>query len=132
MNGSNGWNFGLAVRQATCRRRPRSAGPSSNPTCLVRLNYYDEHYDERGRIGGVDGGAPTKLLDPTTFIDAELGYNMNENVRLTFGLVNAFDAHIDTIAAPYADRLSVGLPYARRTAANFEGASWYLRSTFAW
>ena len=99
---------------------------------LVRLNYYGEHYDERGRIGGVDGGAPTKLLDPTTFIDAELGYDMNENVRLTFGFVNLFDAYIDTIAEPFANRLNVGLPYARRTAANFEGGSWYLRSTFTW
>ena len=99
---------------------------------LVRLNYYGEHYDERGRIGGVDGGAPTKLLDPTTFIDAELGYDMNENVRFTFGFVNLFDTYIDTIAEPFANRLNVGLPYARRTAANFEGGSWYLRSTFAW
>ena len=99
---------------------------------LVRLNYYGEHYDERGRIGGVDGGAPTKLLDPTTFIDAELGYDMNENLRFTFGFVNLFDTYIDTIAEPFANRLSVGLPYARRTAANFEGGSWYLRSTFAW
>ena len=99
---------------------------------LVRLNYYGEHYDERGRIGGVDGGAPTKLLDPTVFIDGELGYDMSENLRFTFGLVNAFDTYIDVIDEPYANRLSVGLPYARRTAANFEGGSWYLRSTFVW
>lgn len=99
---------------------------------LLRLNYYGEHYDERGRIGGVDGGAPTKLLDPTTFVDAELGYDMNENIRLTFGFVNVFDTYIDTIAEPFANRLNVGLPYARRTAANFEGGSWYLRSTFTW
>lgn len=99
---------------------------------LVRLNYYGEHYDERGRIGGVDGGAPTKLLDPTVFIDGELGYDMSENLRFTFGLVNAFDTYIDVIDEPFANRLNVGLPYARRTAANFEGGSWYLRSTFVW
>lgn len=99
---------------------------------LLRLNYYGEHYDERGRIGGVDGGAPTKLLDPTVFIDGELGYDMSENLRFTFGLVNAFDTYIDLIDEPFANRLNVGLPYARRTAANFEGGSWYLRSTFVW
>ena len=99
---------------------------------LLRLNYYGEHYDERGRIGGVDGGAPTKLLDPTVFIDGELGYDMSENLRFTFGLVNAFDTYIDVIDEPFANRLNVGLPYARRTAANFEGGSWYLRSTFVW
>ncbi len=99
---------------------------------LLRLNYYGEHYDERGRIGGVDGGAPTKLLDPTVFIDGELGYDMSDNLRFTFGLVNAFDTYIDVIDEPFANRLNVGLPYARRTAANFEGGSWYLRSTFVW
>ena len=35
----------------------------------------------------------------------------------------------NVIEAPYANRLSVGLPYARRTAANFEGGSWYLRAS---
>ena len=99
---------------------------------LVRVNYYGEHYDERGRIGGVDGGAPTKLLGSTTFVDAELGFDMNENVRLTLGGANIFDTYIDTIDEPYANRMNVGLPYARRTAANFEGGSWYLRSTVRW
>ena len=31
---------------------------------LLRLNYYGEHYDERGRIGGVDGGAPDQAARP--------------------------------------------------------------------
>ena len=99
---------------------------------LLRVNYYGEHYDERGRIGGVDGGAPTKLLGATTFVDAELGFDMTENLRLTLGGSNVFDTYIDVIGEPYANRLNVGLPYARRTAANFEGGSWYLRSTFVW
>ena len=34
--------------------------------------------------------------------------------------------------APYASRLNAGLPYARRTAANFEGGSWCLRVTYHW
>ena len=99
---------------------------------LLRVNYYGEHYDERGRIGGVDGGAPTKLLGATTFVDAELGFDATENLRFTLGGSNIFDTYIDVIGEPYANRLNVGLPYARRTAANFEGGSWYLRSTFVW
>ena len=100
---------------------------------LARVNYYGPHYDERGRIDGVDGGAPTKRLGSSTFLDIELGYDHSENLRFTLGGVNVLDAYIDTMSdAPYANRLSVGLPYARRTAANFEGGSWYLRSTYRW
>ena len=99
---------------------------------LVRVNYYGEHYDERGRIGGVGGGAPTKLLGATTFVDLELGMDFSESLRFTLGAVNAFDTYIDTIDDPYANRMNVGLPYARRTAANFEGGSWYLRTSYSW
>ena len=99
---------------------------------MVRVNYYGEHYDERGRIDGVDGGAPTKLLSSTVFVDAELGFDFSDNLRLTFGASNLFDEYIDVIAAPYANRLNVGLPYARRTAANFEGGSWYLKAGYRW
>ena len=99
---------------------------------MLRLNYYGEHYDERGRIGGVDGGAPTKLLSSTVFVDAELGFEYGDGMRFTLGASNIFDAYIDVIDAPYANRQNVGLPYARRTAANFEGGSWYLRGTYRW
>ena len=99
---------------------------------MLRLNYYGEHYDERGRIDGVDGGAPTKLLSSTLFVDAELGFEFSDEMRFTLGASNLFDAYIDVIDTPYANRLNVGLPYARRTAANFEGGSWYLRGSYRW
>ena len=99
---------------------------------MVRLNYYGEHYDERGRIDGVDGGAPTKRLSSTVFVDAELGFEFSDAMRFTVGATNIFDEYIDVIDAPYANRLNVGLPYARRTAANFEGGSWYLRGSYRW
>ena len=99
---------------------------------MVRVNYYGEHYDERGRIKGVDGNAPTKLLGSTVFVDAELRYDLNDSTRIAFGGTNIFDEYIDVIGPPYANRLNVGLPYARRTAANFEGGSWYLRATHRW
>ena len=39
-----------------------SAGTSADAgwTLLLRLNYLGSHYDERGRINGVDGGPPTR------------------------------------------------------------------------
>ena len=99
---------------------------------MVRLNYYGEHYDERGRVDGVDGGPPTKLLSPSVFVDAEVGFDYSNDMCFTLGATNIFDEYIDVIDAPYANRLNVGLPYARRTAANFEGGSWYLRASYRW
>lgn len=98
---------------------------------MLRVNYYGDHYDERGRIGGVDGGAPTKKLGATTFVDVEFRYDINAQAGITLGASNIFDEYVDEIKAPYANRLSVGLPYARRTAANFEGGSWYLRGSYS-
>ena len=99
---------------------------------MVRANYYGEHYDERGRIRGVDGNAPTKLLGSTVFVDLELRYDVNDHTRLALGGTNVLDEYPDVIGPPYANRLNVGLPYARRTAANFEGGSWYLRASYHW
>ncbi len=110
------------------------ADTSLNPQwdLMVRINYYGEHYDERGRIRGPDGNAPTKRLSATVFVDAELGFDFSENLQFTLGGVNIFDEYIDVIDEPFANRLNVGLPYARRTAANFEGGSWYLRASYSW
>lgn len=99
---------------------------------MTRTNYYGEHYDERGRIDGVDGNAPTKLLEPVVFIDVELSYELDDSFEVVLGFNNVFDTYIDEIDDPYANRQNVGLPYARRTAANFEGGSWYLTGTYRW
>ncbi|MCY3885694.1 MAG: TonB-dependent receptor [Gammaproteobacteria bacterium] len=100
---------------------------SDNATLMIRANYFGEHYDERGRIGGNPG---TKLLDPTLFFDMEIRYDVTEDFRMTLGFVNVFDSYVDeikdTVTIKYANRQNVGLPYARRTAANFEGGSAYI------
>ena len=99
---------------------------------LARINYYGAHYDERGRIGGVDGGAPTQKVGATVFVDLELSYQLDPCWRLTAGASNAFDEYVDEVGPPNANRQNVGLLYPRRTAANFEGGSWYLRAVYAW
>ena len=99
---------------------------------LVRVNFYGGHYDERGRIDGVDGGPPTKRVGPTVFVDLEFGYQVSDALRVTMGASNAFDEYVDEVGPPYANRQNVGLPYPRRTAANFEGGSWYLRAVYGW
>ena len=93
---------------------------------MARANFYGEHFDERGTINAaVD---PSAEIDSTIYVDVELGYQMTENVKLTLGAVNVFDEFIDKIGAGNANRLSVGLQYPRRSAANYEGGSYYLRA----
>jgi len=97
---------------------------------LARLNYYGSHWDERGRIGAdVD---PSAEIGSTVYFDAELGFQMTDNFRLAAGAVNIFDSFIDEIGPPNSNRLSVGLQYPRRSAANYEGGAWYLKGTYSW
>ncbi len=97
---------------------------------LVRFNYYGSHYDERGEINApVD---PSAKIGSTVYVDAELGYQFNDNFKLALGAVNIFDEYVDKVFPPNANRLSVGLEYPRRSAANYEGGQWYLRGTFYW
>ncbi|NVJ96533.1 MAG: TonB-dependent receptor [Alphaproteobacteria bacterium] len=95
---------------------------------LVRANFYGKHWDERGTQD--DAVQPSKLVGETVFFDFEVGYQVNDNLRVVGGLSNAFDSYPDRIGDEYANRLSVGLPYPRRSAANYEGGSWYLRASY--
>lgn len=97
---------------------------------LLRLNYYGDHFDERGTIGAaVD---PSAEIESTIYVDLEFGYAFTENFKLIAGGVNILDEFIDEIGPPNANRLSVGLQYPRRSAANYEGAAWYLKGIYAW
>jgi len=96
---------------------------------LLRANYYGTHYDERGRINAAV--KPSAKIGAVVYFDVELGYQMTENLRLRVGASNIFDTFVDKIGPPNANRLSVGLPYPRRSAANYEGGSWYLGATYA-
>ena len=109
-----------------------SAGTSADAgwTLLLRLNYLGSHYDERGRINGVDGGPPTRKISSTIFFDAEFGYELYDGLTLVLGAANLFDEYADWIGPPWANRLDVGLPFGRRTAANYEGGSWYARLNY--
>ena len=107
-----------------------STANGSGWNLLLRLNHLGSHYDERGRIGGVDGGPPTRKIGSTLFLDAEFAYEIADDLTLTVGAANLFDVYADRIGPPWANRLDVGLPYGRRTAANYEGGSWYARMNY--
>jgi len=93
---------------------------------LTRANYYGTHYDERGTIGASTN--PSAEIAATLYVDLELGYQMTENVMVAVGAINVFDQFVGEIHAPNANRDSVGLQYPRRSAANYEGGSFYVRS----
>ncbi len=96
---------------------------------MARVTFYGEHYDERGRIN--DTVNPSAEIDATYYVDLELGYQATENLRFALGGVNVFDEFVDEIGPPNANRISVGLPYPRRSAANYEGGSWYLKGVYS-
>ena len=105
---------------------------------MVRANYYGSHYDQRGTI---DGSSPSAKLGSVVFVDLELGYNFNDNLRFLVGASNVFDEFVEKIrptdtcgsqGLTCANRWSQGMPYARRAAANYEGGSWYVRAGYSW
>ena len=87
---------------------------------------HGEHHDERGSF---DAGTKA-TIDSIVYIDAEIGYQLNEDLKLKFGFANIFDSYINTIDEPFSNRQSVGLEYPRRSAANYEGGSWYLTASY--
>ncbi len=95
---------------------------------MARANYYGKHFDERGRIGAAS--SPSAEIGETIYVDLELGFDVSQKVRFALGAINVFDEFVDEINPPFSNRQSVGLQYPRRSAANYEGGSWYLRSTF--
>ena len=97
---------------------------------LVRANYYGMHFDERGTIGAAS--EPSAEIDASLYFDAEFGYQYTDNLKFSLGAVNIFDQYIDEIGPPNANRLSVGLQYPRRSAANYEGGSWYLKMGYSY
>ena len=117
---------------------------------MARVNYFGEHYDERGTIAGSPDAADPNFITgksykigATTYVDMELGYQFNDNWRFVLGGINVFDEFIDeisddppsgcpTCSAEFANRIGVGLQYPRRTVANYEGGSWYLRAQYNW
>ena len=98
---------------------------------LLRANYYGSHFDERGTINGAFGNRSAEI-DSIIYIDAEVGYQASDQLKVVLGASNIFDEFVDEIpdGTGFANRQSVGLQYPRRTAANYEGGSWYLKAIY--
>ena len=100
---------------------------------LGGITYFGEHWDERGRLPtGSDCDECSAQIGATAYLDLEAGWQFTDNFRAVLGGANVLDTFIDEIGPPNANRLSVGLQYPRRTVANYEGGSWYLRLEYGW
>jgi iron complex outermembrane receptor protein len=96
---------------------------------MARATYYGEHYDERGTIGAATD--PSAKIGATVYLDLELGFQATDSLRIALGGVNVLDEFVNEIGPPNSNRISVGLQYPRRSAANYEGGSWYLRGIYS-
>ena len=96
---------------------------------MARATYYGKHYDERGSIGAATN--PSAEIGSTIYLDVELGYQATESLRIALGAVNVLDEFVDELGPPNSNRLSVGLQYPRRSAANYEGGSFYLKGIYS-
>lgn len=101
-----------ALAEATFRTGPFSA--------LVRGNYYGE-WTDYGSSTASDQTFGGKWL-----VDVELGYDVNENVRLAVGGENIFDNFPDLDTR--AGNIGSGIIYPRFAPTGFNGGFWYARA----
>ncbi|MFK7830416.1 MAG: TonB-dependent receptor plug domain-containing protein [Congregibacter sp.] len=104
---------------------------AQNWRLMARANWWGEHFDERGTINGTPGNR-SREIGAVLYIDVELSWDASENWNITLGGSNVFDEYPDEIQdnGVFANRISVGLPYPRRTVTNYEGGSLYLRTSY--
>lgn len=109
---------------------------SDNISVLARIRYIGDHYDERGTIAGTPSAAGpvnvSQQIDAVMYTDLEVSYSPNMSWTVTLGGSNIFDEYPDEIEDEQgvANRISVGLPYPRRSVANYEGGYWYGKVTY--
>ncbi len=82
---------------------------------LVRANYYGK-WDDTGN--GVNG------IDAVILVDAEIAYQVQENIEVIGGMNNIFDTFPDK--NPFAGDL--GQLYSEASPFGFNGGQWYLRA----
>ena len=84
---------------------------------LVRLNYYGDWDDTGNDVPGIDA---------EVLVDVEVGYMLNENTDIVFGVENLFDTYPEE--NPFAG--SLGQQYSEASPFGFNGGAWYLQGRF--
>jgi iron complex outermembrane receptor protein len=100
---------------------------------MLRARYIGDHYDERGNIAGTSVDGKSQEIDPVVYVDLELSYKLTEDLSMAIGGSNIFDAYPNKLRNEpgKANLMNAGLPYPRRSVANYEGGSWYVNINYA-
>ena len=89
---------------------------------LVRVSYYGKYYDNEA--GGV--------FDDAMLLDLELGYDVSEDLRGSFGIRNATNEKGCRAGSCGTTPATVlGLPYSQFTPYGFNGAFMYGRLSYS-
>ena len=96
---------------------------------MARGRYIGEHYDQ-GAGDGSTRMADAKQIEPTFYLDMELGYEAMKNLRVVLGANNLLDSYPTKLDADEEGFYAGGTVYPRRSAANYDGGSWYLKGTY--
>ena len=93
---------------------------------MARGRYIGNHYDQ----GGLASLDESKQIDSTLYLDLEVGYKAMKNLRVVLGANNVLDTYPTKLDEQEGGGYSAGLVYPRRSAANWEGGSWYVKGTY--
>ena len=96
---------------------------------MARWRYIGEHYDQ----GSGTGSTPldnSVVIDPTSYVDVELGYKAMKNLRVAVGGSNILDSYPTTLRADSDGFYPGATVYPRRSAASSDGGSWYVKGTY--
>ena len=91
---------------------------------MVRARYYGEHYDAPANVG-----AWSFYPDPSVLVDAEVSWDIREDLSLLVGAQNVFDEYPS--ANPISDAGDgIGLIYPEQSPYGFNGGFYYFRATW--
>ena len=96
---------------------------------MARWRYIGDHYDQ----GSGTGSTPLDksiVIDPTSYVDVELGYKAMKNLRVAVGGSNILDSYPTALRTNEEGFYAGGTVYPRRSAANHDGGSWYVKGTY--
>ena len=93
---------------------------------MGRGRYIGRHYDQ----GGLAALEESKEIEPALYLDLELGYKAMKNLRVALGANNVLDTYPTKLDEREEGGYSAGLVYPRRSAANWDGGSWYVKGIY--
>ena len=96
---------------------------------MARGRYIGEHYDQ-GSSSGSTPMSEAKQIESTFYLDMELGYEAMKNLRIALGANNLLDSYPTKLDTADSGFYSAGMVYPRRSAANYDGGSWYLKGMY--